>query len=63
MNSYWSGLVAPAFDRSRLHTPPDRHSLRAAALDLKSQGLTPRDIATALRLSERAVLELLEVAK
>ncbi len=63
MNSYWSGLVAPAFDRSRLHTPQDRDSLCAAARELQSQGLTPRDIAAALRLPERAVLELLEVAK
>lgn len=63
MNSYWSALVAPAFDRSRLHTPQDREHQRAAALELRSQGLTPRDIATALRLSERAVLDLLEVTR
>ena len=63
MSPYWSGLVASAFDRSRQHTPQDRAVLAAAARELQSQGLTPRDIATALRLSERAVLELLEVAK
>ena len=63
MSPYWSGLVASAFDRSRQHTPQDRATLRAAARELQSQGLTPRDIATALRLSERAVLELLEVTK
>lgn len=61
MNSgYWSHLVAGAFDRDQ-HRPTDPAALRVAALELASRGLTPLDIAAALRLSEAAVRELLEV--
>jgi DNA-binding CsgD family transcriptional regulator len=42
-----------------LHRPNDRGTLRAAAYELHSRGLTPRDIAVCLRLSERAVRSLL----
>lgn len=60
MSAYWSTLVAGAFDRDR-HRPADRAGMRRAALELRRQGLLPRDIAAALRLSEAAVRELLEV--
>lgn len=45
------------------HRPADRAVLRAAALELRSRGLTPMDIGAALRLSESAVRELLEEAR
>ena len=57
--SYWSTMVSSAFDRARQHAPQDRATLRVAALELQSRGLTPRDIAAALRLSEGAVRDLL----
>ena len=41
------------------HRPHDRATLRAAAHELRSRGLTPRDIADALRLTESAVVALL----
>jgi hypothetical protein len=41
------------------HRPHDRESLRVAALELRSLGLTAFDIASCLRLSEAAVLALL----
>ena len=47
--------------RARQHRPQDRRTLRAAARELASRGLTPTDIAAALRLSERAVRNLIEV--
>ena len=40
------------------HRHPERAVLRAAAVELAARGLTPRDIATALKLSERAVRDL-----
>ena len=40
------------------HRHPERAVLRAAAVELAGRGLTPRDIATALKLSERAVRDL-----
>ncbi len=61
MSGYWSTLVATAFPRRDAHRPQDRRTLRAAALELVSRGLTYRDIAAALRLSERAVRDLLGV--
>jgi len=57
---YWASLVKPALSRD-LHRPTDPAALRAAALELAGRGLTARDIAAALRLSEAAVRELLEV--
>ena len=60
--SYWSTLVAAAFPRRDAHRPQDRRTLRAAARELASRGLTYRDIGTALRLSERAIRDLLGVA-
>ncbi len=50
------------FDRSKRHAPTDRATLRAAAVELRARGLTSRDIAATLRLSEAAVRDLLEVA-
>ncbi|MHB1813436.1 MAG: hypothetical protein ACYCUE_01165 [Steroidobacteraceae bacterium] len=47
--------------RARQHRPQDRATLRCAAVELASRGLTPVDIATALRLSCAAVRDLLEV--
>lgn len=40
------------------HRPAERAVLRAAAVELAARGLTPRDIATALRLTEAAVRDL-----
>jgi DNA-binding CsgD family transcriptional regulator len=60
VSAYWSTLVAGTLSRD-LHRPTDPAALRAAALELASRGLTPLDIAAALRLSEAAVRELLEV--
>ena len=59
-SSYWSALVAPVFDRSP-PPPQDRAVLRAAALELRVRGLQPRDIAAALKLSEFAVRQLLNL--
>lgn len=42
------------------HRPTDRATIRAAALELRSRGLTPQDIAQALRISEAAVRAMLE---
>jgi orotate phosphoribosyltransferase-like protein len=63
MSGYWSTLVAAAFSRRDAHRPQDRDTLRAAALELAGRGLTPADIAEALRLSEAAVRELLGEAQ
>jgi predicted transcriptional regulator len=43
------------------HRPADRATLHAAAVELSRRGLTARDVAAALRLSEAAVRALLEV--
>jgi sugar (pentulose or hexulose) kinase len=59
MSTYWHQMVAQAFDRDQ-HRPLDRETARAAARELRARGLTPRDIAAALRLSENAVRELLQ---
>ena len=61
MSTYWSALVAPVFDRSPHNPPQDRATLRAAALELRARGLTPLDIAEALKLTERAVRQLLNL--
>ncbi len=50
-----------AFDRSPHNPPLDRAVLRAAALELRARGLTPLDIAEALKLTERAVRQLLNL--
>ena len=56
-------LDAVALDLgSTRHRPADRAVLRAAAVELQARGLTPRDIAAALRLTDAAVRDLLEVA-
>lgn len=57
MSAYWQ--VADAFDRANEHRPQDRDTLRAAALELRSRGLTCRDVSAALRLSEAAIRALL----
>lgn len=44
---------------AQLHRPTDAPSMRSAVLDLDAQGLTPADIAAALRLSIPAVSALL----
>lgn len=69
---YWQTLVAAVYsgpdsapldtDPSRQHAPTDRATLRQAAIELHSRGLTPLDIGAALRLPESAVRELLEEA-
>jgi orotate phosphoribosyltransferase-like protein len=57
MSTYWRQMVADAFDRDQ-----SRDEMRVAAVELRQRGLTPADIAAALRLSEAAVRELLERA-
>ena len=62
MSAYWSTLVAGALDgrdRDR-HRPADSQTLRVAALELRQRGLTERDIAASLSLTEGAVRQLLE---
>ena len=63
MSAYWQTMVRSAFDRREQHRPVDRDTARVAARELASRGLTPRDIAAALRLSEAAVRALLEVSQ
>jgi hypothetical protein len=46
-------------DLADLHRPRDRDTLRAAAYELRNRGLTIRDIATALQLTDGAVRSLL----
>jgi DNA-binding NarL/FixJ family response regulator len=53
--------VRSAFDRDQ-HHPVDRETARAAAVELRQRGLTPADIAAALRLSEGAIRDLLEAS-
>lgn len=50
----WAAL----YGRDR-HRPQDRTTLRQAALEMRQRGLTPHDIAAAMRLSEPAVRDLL----
>lgn len=57
MSAYWRAMVAEAFDDQPRSL--DRESARAAAVELSQRGLTPRDVAAALRLSEEAVRGLL----
>ena len=42
------------------HRPSDPATLRAAAVELRSRGLTDRDIGQALGIAEAAVRQLLE---
>ncbi len=60
-SAYWQTMVRSAFPRRDAHRPQDRATLRAAALELASRGLTHADIAAALGLSCGAVRDLLEV--
>jgi orotate phosphoribosyltransferase-like protein len=46
--------------RAEQHRPTDIETLRAAALELRSRGLTERDVGQALRLDPSAVRRLLE---
>lgn len=59
--SYWSVMVAGAFDRADKHRPHTRDEMRCAAVELRQRGLTIEDVASALRISVEAVRELLEV--
>lgn len=43
----------------RQYRPTDRETLRAAAIELRSRGLTPEDIAAALGIAAAAVRELI----
>jgi hypothetical protein len=61
MSAHWQTLVANVYDRTEQHRPLDRETVRAAARELRQRGLTPLDIADALKLSEAAICELLEV--
>jgi DNA-binding NarL/FixJ family response regulator len=45
--------------QGRQYRPTDQPTLRAAAVGLRSRGLTDRDIAQALGLAETAVQQLL----
>ena len=49
-------------EMATLYRPHDEATLRAAAVDLRMRGLTDRDIAAALRLTEAGVRQLLEAA-
>lgn len=52
------------FRRSQEHRPTDEQTLRAAVVELRSRGLTERDIGQALRTDPTAVRRLLgEVAR
>lgn len=44
------------------HRPANRDALAREARRLSATGLTPRDVGAALRLSEHAVLDLLDAA-
>lgn len=44
---------------ARLHRPADAPTLRAAALEMARSGLTARDIAASLGLTEAAVRQML----
>jgi hypothetical protein len=46
-------------EQAQLHRPFDRDTLRAAAHEMRSRGLTPRDIGAALQLTEASVRQLL----
>lgn len=56
MSAIQAGAVT---DLEQLHRPRDPDTLRVVAYELRNRGLTPRDIADALQLSETAVRELL----
>ncbi|HEY1891986.1 MAG TPA: hypothetical protein VGG63_16400 [Steroidobacteraceae bacterium] len=60
MSAHWQTLVANVYDREQ-HRPQSRDEMRVAAWELRQRGLTVEDIGSALRLSEGAVRELLEV--
>lgn len=53
----WSLHTEP--DQADQHAPQDRHDFMRAAVELVGRGLTPDDIASALRITRRGVLELL----
>jgi DNA-binding NarL/FixJ family response regulator len=60
MSAYWETLVAGVSNCRDRHRPDDPQTLRAAALELRQRGLTDRDIASALRLTEPTVRQLLD---
>ncbi len=55
---YWGTLVKPALSRDA-HRPHYRNMMRAAALELAARGLTARDVAQALSITEAAARQLL----
>jgi hypothetical protein len=56
MSAIKAGAVT---DLEQLHRPRDRDTLRVVAYELRNRGLTIRDIATALQLTDGAVRSLL----
>lgn len=50
---------ADAADAAQRHRPRDRREFQRAARDLMAQGLTTDDVARVLRITRRAVLDLL----
>jgi hypothetical protein len=57
-----SPFLGPDRDADRMaHRPTERDQLAREARRLAAQGLTARDVAAALRLSDAAVVALLEV--
>jgi hypothetical protein len=50
---------ADAADAAQRHRPQDRREFQRAARDLMAQGLTTDDVARVLRITRRAVLDLL----
>ena len=55
-----SAALLAALAGARRNQPVDRDVVRCAAVELRARGLTPRDIAAALGLTEAAVRGLLE---
>ncbi len=63
MNSRGAVDVRDLAAEAARHRPAERTVLRAAAVELRQRGLQPRDIASALGLTERATRALLEGAR
>ena len=61
-HSYWRAMVGSAFEYEP-ERPPNRDTARAAAIELRAQGLTVADISAALKASEGAIWQLLGMAE
>jgi hypothetical protein len=54
-----AALALLSVDAAELHRPRDEATLRVAAMELRSRGMTERDIGQALGVGETAVRQLL----